>query len=538
MDEELLPRYYCFLTCTVIWGLGFVIYHRNRRFCISVNYLTLAFLLFVGYIIVRNLFSPINIEIWYTVGILVFYFLCLKTPQDSVKHIDLAIVCICILQAAYGLGEFVGIFPVYSAFPILGSFDNPVGFACCVAMGYPICLYYIYENGRIKWLGVVGALILCSSIILSESRTAILMLLASTVLFYIVKYRNQLTKYKKVLIPTVVSVLIAIFIILFYYKPASALGRLAIWRITAGMIPENPVFGAGNEAFIAHYMPSQALYFTMYPDSLFSQLADNIYHPFNEYLLLAYEYGLTGLLLLVSVIFIALKYGKKESSHYLIFISAGIGAFFSYVFSYPFIWVVVIYALANMSKSTHIVKELSIRRPVYIITLCFILISGCIYSLCKDAKFEYQWKKIASESLAGQTLKMLPEYEKLYVKWNGNPFFLYNYGAELNHIEDYIQSQAIFAVCQKYLDSYDIQMMQADNFSNIHAWNDAESSYLQAANMCPNRFLPLTGLLDVYIQTQNDVSAHNVANDILSKEIKIHSNITIDAINKAKAYLY
>lgn len=536
MDKELLPKQYCFLAGIAAWLLITALFNRGK-IRIPVSCLTVLFILFAGYILFRDLFSPINIGIGYTAGILVLFLLCLNIPEKTSRHINLLIVCLCIFQGVYGLVEYAGMNRLHPDTPIQGSFDNPAGFACCVAVGYPFCLFYLHAGNGLKWFGTVAIGIIGLSVTLSESRTGILMLVAATILFYSVRYKQLLWKFKKTFIPVSVLVLILLAETLFYYKPESALGRFAIWQNTMDLISDNLAFGGGNGYFLSDYMPCQAAYFSANPDSEYAQLASNVYHPFNEYLLLTAEYGLAGLLMLAALVFVILKYGQRDAPYILIVISAGAGALFSYISWYPYVWVVVVYALAKLSRRMPVVKIATIRHS-YVTTLCLVLFSGFAWLLRKDIGFEYHWKITAAESLAGYTRETMPEYEKLHARWNGNPFFLYNYGAELNYIKDYAGSQTVFAICRKYLDSYDVRLMQADNYFHRGEWPEAEACYTEAANMCPNRFIPLTGLLDVFIGMQDTAAADSIARKILAKRIKIHSNITTDAINKAKDHLH
>lgn len=535
MDTELLPKRYCFLAGIAVWALLAALCNR-REIRIPVSRLTLSFVLLAGYMMARELLSPLNIGVAYTAGVFALFFLCLRISPGAGRRIDLLIVGLCIAQGVYGLVEYAGMDHSYADFPIQGSFDNPAGLACCVAVGYPFCLFYLHRRGGLKWVGAAGAAVIVLSVALSQSRTGMLMLTAATVLFYGIRYKRRLTEFKSIVIPVSVLVLTAFSAALFHYKPASALGRIAIWRNTAGMIADNWAFGGGSGSFLADYMPCQAACFAACPDSRYAQLASNVYHPFNEYLLLAAQYGVIGVLLLAALVCVVLKYGGKDSPYMLVCVSAGVGALFSYISWYPFVWFVVIYALARLSRQMSPLKTVTIRRSCFA-AVCLTLAAGFSYALCRDIGFEYRWKRTAAESLAGHTAEVLPDYERLHARWNGNPFFLYNYGAELNYIKEYARSRAVLDTCRKYLNSYDVQIMQADNHLRLGEWDKAQTCYTLAAHMCPNRFVPLTGLLDIFIRTGPTASADSVARKILTKRIKIHSNITTDARNKAKAYL-
>ncbi|WP_321287534.1 O-antigen ligase family protein [uncultured Sunxiuqinia sp.] len=88
--------------------------------------------------------------------------------------------------------------------------------------------------------------------------------------------------------------------LLYQQKKDSANGRLLIWQVSWEMIKDKPLLGHGYRAFQAKYMDHQAIYFKNYPNSRLSILADNVKHPFNEFLKVTVEFGLGGLLLVLA----------------------------------------------------------------------------------------------------------------------------------------------------------------------------------------------------------------------------------------------
>ncbi|WP_321287536.1 hypothetical protein [uncultured Sunxiuqinia sp.] len=150
-----------------------------------------------------------------------------------------------------------------------------------------------------------------------------------------------------------------------------------------------------------------------------------------------------------------------------------------------------------------------------------------------------KWKEIATKSLNGKTEEMLPEYEKLYRNslLKKHPFFLYNYGAELNYAEQYARSTAILVVCQKKFNDYDLQMLLADNYEQTGETELAIQQFDRAANMIPCRFLPLYRIFKIYKQSDNIEKAKKYARLLVCKQIKIPSP-TVKAIKlEAKKFL-
>ena len=91
--------------------------------------------------------------------------------------------------------------------------------------------------------------------------------------------------------------------------------------------------------------------------------------------------------------------------------------------------------------------------------------------------------------------------------------------------------------CKDYLNDYDVQIIMGNNNFHLNQWDTAEYHYLIAHNMIPNRFLPLSYLMDLYIKKGDYNKARDIAKEIIIKDIKIPSTIIYNIINKAKQIL-
>lgn len=144
-------------------------------------------------------------------------------------------------------------------------------------------------------------------IILSRARTAILATAVILILFFIrlLKIRNIRLSFVHYAVIALCGLLL--FAGLIFVKKDSADGRLLIWQCSAQLIFRKPVSGYGGNGFTANYMNEQAAYFTKHSDSKYAMLADNVRHPFNEFLKWTVNYGLTGLCLILLLIVIPLQ---------------------------------------------------------------------------------------------------------------------------------------------------------------------------------------------------------------------------------------
>jgi tetratricopeptide (TPR) repeat protein len=167
----------------------------------------------------------------------------------------------------------------------------------------------------------------------------------------------------------------------------------------------------------------------------------------------------------------------------------------------------------------------------------FIVCLFSILNVFKQINAELVWKATAMNSLNGKTEAMLPEYKKLHNSHlRRNPFFLYNYAAELNVAGKFEESIDILSECQELFNDYDLQMLLADNYEKKGESKKAVQVFQHASNMIPCRFIPLYRIFEIYRENgQNDL-AIKYANEIVNKKVKVASS-TISFI-KAQATEY
>ncbi|WP_157666449.1 O-antigen ligase family protein [Alkalitalea saponilacus] len=455
---------------------------------------------------------------------------------------------ICFLQACYGLVQLLGWLPSnHISFPITGSFDNPAGFAAVLSLGFPIGLYLFSKaKGIEKNLASTILAIISVAVILSGSRTGIIAIVISSGIF--VAFNNiVLSKFRKLHYHKLLSGLILIclaigFFTLYHQKKDSANGRLLIWKVSSEMIKDKPVFGHGYGTFQAIYMDYQAEYFRNNPNSKFELLADNVKHPFNEFLKVAVEYGLVGLIIVFSFLFFfiwkTVKLGGRNKrlvlSGLLTFI---VFAFFSYPLHYIPVWLLIGFYISFLIPS----KEFKIRNtPISILSRSVFFI-GCLFTLLyvyQQLRLEMKWKTIAINSLQGNTLEMLPEYERLYsTMLKKNPLFLYNFGAELHVAEEFDRSIEILEECKRMFNDYDLQILLAENCYQTGDYQKSIEMYEHASFMIPCRFIPLYKQFEIYKEKNNETDALRLAFKINEKSVKIKSSTVSYIQFKAETYI-
>ncbi len=451
----------------------------------------------------------------------------------------IVVIC-CSIQAIYGLGQYFGVWISNMPNFVTGSFDNPVGFAFCLTSALPIFLYFLINSKN--WVRIIVLLSICTvvfAIVVSGSRTAILALFVYVLFLYF--YFRKRFKISFITFAFFIFLIIVISFIMYCSNEDSVNGRFLIWKCSIEMIKDKPLLGWGTGGFQKVYMYYQADYFRYNADDYYSYLADNVKHPFNEFLLIIIEYGLLGLLLVLFFFFILIYCGlqkrRKVNSFIFVLILLSIIVFscFSYPFMYPFIWILLIvcaFQLLDLELLKNIICKRRIFFVLFIVLFCFygLWVTGAIAA-------ELKWCHISKRSLLGETESVLPYYQRLGERLSENPFFLYSYAVELNSSMRYSESIKVLKECESFYNDYDVKMLQARNYEKVGDLLQAENYYQLASRMCPNRFLPLYYLVHLYQSQGEEKKAKKIAKKIVEKRVKINSYIIDTIKNEMKKYI-
>ena len=452
-----------------------------------------------------------------------------KRKKKIFEQVAWVVTLLVSLQALYGIGQFAGVLPAHQGFHTVGNFDNPAGYAAMLACSVPLVLQLAFAvRGWRRWVVWVVYGLLAVALVLSGSRAGLLAGFAVTALFVARRWRPELSG-----LPVWVKglgVLSAMVLLcgMYVIKKDSADGRVLIWRCTAEMIADKPLFGHGYGSFEAEYMLYQARHFERNPDSRFALLADNVKHPFNEFLLLTAEGGFVALGIAFSV-FIGLfgVYVRNKSKRVFVgmamLCSVLVLSLFTYPFKYPFTWLTVLLGIVLVCENVKLTRGRNIflkySAVIGVMVLSFIL----LVSVMRDMYYENRWQRGVNRSMLGKTNELLPEYEEIASYLKRNAYFLYNYAAELNDMERYEESQVILSQCEKMLNDYDVQMLAGDNYCQLNMYEQAEKHFRTASNMCPNRFMPLFRLAQLYEEIGDCVQLEKQAHIIIEKEVKVPS---------------
>ena len=285
--------------------------------------------------------------------------------------------------------------------------------------------------------------------------------------------------------------------------------------------------GHGLGSFEAHYMDYQAEYFRIYgQQNRYAMLADNVKHPFNEYMGILLNFGIIGLLILCVFIFLLIYCYKRNSTiekkiALYTLISIGIFSLFSYPFTYPFTWIITFLSvLIIIREPIEVFFTVSWRKNI---ACAFVIVCSMIgiYKLVERTQAELEWGRISKLTFSDSYNEALPVYEELEKVLVDDPYFLYNYAAVLLEKKQYNKSLEIALQCRKYWADYDLELVIGENYQQLNKLKLAEKYYNSASMMCPSRFLPLYKLFHLYKTNGEKERSFAMAEIVISKPMKI-----------------
>lgn len=469
-----------------------------------------------------------------TILLISFYKKPLYRLKISIEHYVFSngLVIISFFLVLQGLLQYFGILESNNVnFKITGSFENPAGFVAIQSLLFAVSLHKSYKHNNMnkgfRIMSVSVAILTFLSVVLSESRCGLLAIISAIFisLYFETKLKFMIIKHKWILF-LLLTILFGLLLFLYNLKVDSANGRLLIWRICLNMFIDSPLFGFGHDSFTSNYMLYQADFFASHKQSAYLQLADNITHPFNEFIKLLVEHGLFGLIVVLLLLYIAIRNilqnnNSKKALGISVISTIIILAFFSYPFNYEtFVFIAIILLIWVLPTKEPLASKWYMYFRKMVATMSIVSIVYLVY----DCYYNLKWAAVYKRSLRGYTVRMLPHYNDLMSKLEENPYFLYNYSAELNHIGKYDESATIGKKCLTKINDYDVQLLMADNNYNLCRYEEALTGYITAHNMCPNRFVPLYKQFKIYKKCHNIDKMKEIGREILSKKIKVPSS--------------
>ncbi len=451
------------------------------------------------------------------------------------SRITLLIACCIsgIFQSVIAICEKNGLLASHNLiFDVTGSFNNPgplggyIAVCCAITMGL---LFYAIRN---KWhhsscFISVALFIQLYGLYLTESRAAILSLIPCFIWIMNSTLMKIAGNNRKFLLAIICLGFITGGFFLYRYKQASADGRILIWRVSADMIVDAPIFGHGFDGFSKKYMIYQANYFKENPTSYLTMVADNVVYPFNEFIHIWILYGIAGLLPIMLMIRFTLFNSDNGMESNMMKMGLSSLLIFS-LFSYPFAVFPLLLFYPFLCGSIHSKIYYRFRITNLKGVFMLLIIAVLIIQTSKDILF------LRSISCSLSTL-----YERD--------------GAEMNHVDyekikgninfnDYYatwlvqQSETGNERLKDMYPSCETYCLLGNYYVERKDYKLAEYYFQEASFMIPTRLRPKYNLWELYKDTGQTEKALEMANSILTMKLKIESAYTLRMKRKVKDY--
>lgn len=299
----------------------------------SVDFLITSFIIYQCIMM-----NEVNLSFYHSImwGFVYFLTRCLQTMFSKTNQWLIGIIILSgTVQAVISALQFMDILPSnHPLYAVAGTFDNPgpLGGYLAMSLTLTISLWNVYDKPFIRWALLTSFFLMGVICILADSRAAWIALIIA--LGYV--YTTHISPKRRKIVWTVSPIMaIGIVLALYTYRPASANGRLLIWKVGTHMIADCPLSGHGTNGFASQYMNYQADYFQAGTHTEQEALlaSDNI-HAFNEVVRIACEYGIIGLLLCCGIgvlLFLSSKHSNKiQRAAFTTLIAYAVFASFSY----------------------------------------------------------------------------------------------------------------------------------------------------------------------------------------------------------------
>jgi O-antigen polymerase len=535
---------------------------------IEINLLTVCILVFVIYLFIRYLTSPLYNsqpdKILFFICLAVGYILIVqyvKGRENHIVNIIYSIILAGLFQLTYTFLRLSGIIPGIFHSKLGGTFGNSGDLANFIAIVYVLSLgLFFYEKKKVlRYLLLVSVIMNLLFIVVSLSRTSwIVCFVASLIIIYYSGFSHinfrTITVRSKYLLASISFLIILTGVWgsfeLYSLRPSSADGRLFIWKNCLHLIKDRPLFGHGYESFLSEIRQTQLHYFKNNPTDIKNGLlADDIFFAYNDYLQITVEYGIIGLAIFLFIIFRTFSFKNPDEigiglSIIRIIRVTLFAILISMLFSYPLknptilICFFILLSAISVFDKVHLTK-IKLKR----LNILVGVLAGCIflYFLIINAlnSFTYglKWKK-AYEVYERHNGNFVAQYVYLFPALKKDKSFIMNYGYILFNSGNYDKCINIYETYGYLCLSSFMYQILGESYEKTKNYLKAVENYENASFMIPHLFMPKYKLFELYIVTSQTHKADSIARQISMMKIKVYSDEVREIKTEINKYLF
>lgn len=308
-------------------------------------------------------------------------------------------------------------------------------------------------------------------------------------------------------------------------------------------------FGVGFDGFKTHYMNEQAKWFerTGINENPDHTLADNTFYAFNEPLQFLVENGISGILLMLALIVLYIRFRSPGNSNkvfriisYGLLLTSFVFGLFTYTSDNLSMKIIIAFAFAMLAVSETNLISRNIQpssKTAALVAISFVFGAFVTYygfrSVERLKNGFFAWAQAQDAYNNSYYSESVRKFGSIYSQFHKNGEYLTQYGKSLSLTGNDIKALEMLKQAKRYLSSSVIETAKGDCEKKLGNYSDSEKSYTTAMYMIPNRFYPLYLLMTLYTETGQTIKALKMAQAIEAKKVKIPSKAIYEIKNFA-----
>jgi hypothetical protein len=518
------------------------------------NGVDLFFLLFAVWYTGRTVGIGSSVFVWKLLlgGSAVMLYVYVRNTGLRIGYFDVLFVA-GIFQTLWFFAQLLGWLPSYHyLYPGTGGFVNPAILAVFLAIACLAGVVGFYREGKLysRCFRGVGIVLLLVGLVFLGSRAAWVgwgMGIAWIVLTgrewgvtrLLAVVRGKYRAGSIILLLFAGGLFAGVIYILYLLHPESVQGRFLIWRVAGTMLRDAPWFGCGS--FSAAYMPAQGAWFEAHPDSPFVSVAGNNEYAFNEFLRVACETGVVGLLLFVGLVAMCLYFAARGNriSRFaggVLVVILGFGLF-SYPLSVEIVSTIAIISLAIIARGARHAREWMVDLDSSFAFILRVAVVLFLFVLSIEYYHEKKADVLLTKAREVSSRMKTSELKECYERLGGNPDFVLRYGRTLYTQGDLLNVQPVLEKGLSLRPTSELASDLGRCYFYQGRWKEAEQKYHLAASMIPNYIVPHHLLFKLYRLKGMPEEAEREARLMLTIPVKVVNSSVIRARGEARAFL-
>jgi O-antigen polymerase len=399
---------------------------------------------------------------------------------------------------------------------------------------------------RFKWIILIIAAIILTSLLLTRSRGAILALICGFITMKVLMVdftpgrKHRLKKYRWSIISGIAVSLTGFLLMLYQMDAESSFGRLFVWDISLQMYFDHPILGLGFNRFGDYFNTYQANYLALPENMHLAYKAANLKQAHNEYIQAFVETGIVGGLIYLAIwltafFFILTK--VKSSQYYVgiaaIFISLSIHSFLDTPMRFPAVGIIWYLALAFADKKAISIKIPRIAAGLLSFFFLISLVLGIPFFV-KQYNANRYWGRGLSSARTYQWTNAISHYEKANLVLVNNMKLRFNLGAAHIMNGNYFKGIGLLEQAKSQMTDFNLLMSLGYGYMQTSQFLKAENSYNEALFLFPDRLYPRVLLAEVYLKQGYFNKAKRELLLVLNRKTKIHTEDVRKVIAEAK----